>query len=93
MIDLSNGFTVKERIVLICGKVAVDLLSDEHSHDGGKTWGNTIEIDAGKAGEYKTRVRKQRLGRSRDRVYEVSVSDAIPWRITDAYLDLELGTS
>ena len=39
MIDLSNGFTVKERIVLICGKVAVDLLSDEHSHDGGKTWG------------------------------------------------------
>lgn len=63
------------------------------SNDGAKTWGNTYEIDAGKAGEYKTRVRKQRLGRARDRVYEVAVTDAVPWRIADAYLDAEAGTS
>ena len=63
------------------------------SKDGGKTWGNTFELDAGRAGEYKTRIRKLRLGRARDWVPEISVTDPIPWRIIDAYAEIELGTS
>jgi len=63
------------------------------SNDGGKTWGNTHQLDAGKAGEYKTRLIARRLGRSRDRVYEISATDAIPFRIIDCYLDVEAGTS
>ena len=61
------------------------------SDDGGHTWSNEHQRDAGKVGEYKKRVRWQRLGRSRDRVYEVSASDRIPWRVIDGYLDLSPG--
>jgi hypothetical protein len=59
------------------------------SDDGGKTWSNERWISAGQQGTYKTRCRFRRLGRSRDRVYEVVVSDPIPWRIVDAYLDAD----
>jgi hypothetical protein len=56
------------------------------SDDGARTWSNEYWADAGQAGEYKKRVYWNRLGRSRDRVYEISMTDPIPWRITDAYL-------
>ena len=56
------------------------------SDDGGSTWGNEHWVGAGQAGNYKTRVIWNRLGMSRDRVYEVAVTDPIPWRIVEAYL-------
>jgi hypothetical protein len=56
------------------------------SDDGGHSWSNEYQAGAGKAGEYKKRVIWRRLGRSRDRVYQIAVTDAIPWRIVDAYL-------
>ena len=59
-----------------------------YSDDGGKTWGNEIMAAAGKLGEYSTRVRWTRLGTGRRRVFEVSVSDPIPWRIINAYLTM-----
>ncbi len=62
------------------------------SNDGAKTWGNDHFAAEGKLGEYKRRVIWRRLGRSRDRVYELSVTDPIPWRIADAYLDISPGT-
>lgn len=65
------------------------------SDDGGKTWSGQHEasVSAGAAGRFRTRVVFRRLGRSRDRVFEVSMSDPIPWRIVDAYLTTRLGTS
>lgn len=56
------------------------------SNDGGHTWSNEYSAGAGKAGEYSKRVMFRRLGRARDRVYEGSTSDRIPWRITDVLL-------
>ena len=56
------------------------------SNDGGHAWSNIYMVDCGKTGEYTKRAIWRRMGRSRDRVYEVSVSDPIPWRIVDAYL-------
>lgn len=56
------------------------------SDDGGHTWSNQHTVGCGQAGGYKTRAIWRRLGRSRDRVYEIEVSDPIPWRIVDAYL-------
>ena len=56
------------------------------SNDGGKTWGAEMMRSAGKIGEYETRVRWNRLGSARRRVFEVSVSDPTPWRLTGAYL-------
>jgi hypothetical protein len=57
------------------------------SDDGGHSWSNEYAVGAGFAGEFSKRVEWRRLGRSRDRVYEISVTDPIPWRIVDAYLD------
>lgn len=56
------------------------------SNDGGKTWGAEMMRSAGKTGEFFKRVRWDRLGAARQRVFEVSVSDPIPWRIIGAYL-------
>jgi hypothetical protein len=61
------------------------------SDDGGKTWSNERVMNCGQAGAFKTRAIARRLGRSRDRIYEVSVSDPIPWRIVDAYLQATPG--
>lgn len=56
------------------------------SDDGGKTWSSEYWRAAGKLGEYKNRARWNRLGAARRRVFEIVVSDPIPWRITGAYL-------
>lgn len=61
------------------------------SDDGGKTWSNERIMSCGQAGNFKTRTIARRLGRSRDRIYEVSASDPIPWRIVDAYLQATPG--
>jgi hypothetical protein len=58
------------------------------SDDRGKTWSLEHVANCGLAGEFKTRVRWLRLGRSRYRIYEVSVTDATKWAIVDSYLNL-----
>lgn len=57
------------------------------SNNRGSTWSNQHIANCGFAGEYNTRVIWRRLGRSRYRVYELSVTDPIPWAIVDAYLE------
>lgn len=59
------------------------------SNDGGKTWFGELWRSAGKAGEWSKRVRWNRLGSSRRRVFEASVTDPVPWRLTGAYLDVD----
>lgn len=56
------------------------------SDDGGKTWGNTHSVSAGVMGAYQTRAIWRRLGRSRNRVFELVVSDPVPWRLIDAFM-------
>lgn len=59
------------------------------SRDAGKTWGVERMKSAGKMGEFSTRVKWNRIGSAKDTVFEVSTSDPVPFRITDAYLELE----
>jgi len=52
-----------------------------------KTWSDERVINCGQAGNYKVRVFQTRMGRADGtigRVFELSGSDPIPWRITDA---------
>jgi len=63
------------------------------SDDGGQTWGNEHWKSAGKIGKYRTRAKWTRLGSSRDRVYEIAMTDPVPWRIIDAYIGASTGTS
>lgn len=57
------------------------------SDDGGHTWSNEYLADIGQAGEFKKRVIFRRLGRTRNRTYELSGADSVPYRLLDAVLD------
>ncbi len=61
------------------------------SDDGAHTWSNYYPVSAGNLGDYQVRCMWRRLGRSRDRVYEIQCSDPIPWRIVDSYLQVVPG--
>lgn len=63
------------------------------SDDGGHTWSNEKQAASGKIGEYKKRVKFRRLGMSRDRVYEVKITDPVKVVLIGAQLDLEEGVS
>lgn len=58
------------------------------SKDGAHTWGNVQTVDCGQLGNYRARAMFRRLGTSRDRVFEISMSDPVPWRFCDAYLEV-----
>lgn len=57
------------------------------SDDGGHTWSNEIWASIGRIGEYRTRVKWRRLGRSRDRVYKAVVTDPVKVVIIGASLE------
>jgi hypothetical protein len=54
--------------------------------DFGHSWHDPIARGCGFAGDYGKRVRWMQLGSSFGRVFEIVVSDPIPWRIVDAYV-------
>jgi hypothetical protein len=47
------------------------------SKDGGHSWGNELWASLGPIGTYKTRLIWRRLGRARDWVFEVAISDPV----------------
>jgi len=59
------------------------------SHDGGYTWGTERKRSAGLSGDYKSRVKFNRNGTARDFVFEVSVSDPVPWIMVQAVAEME----
>lgn len=63
------------------------------SHDGGHTWGVERWTSAGKIGEYKTRARWRRLGRTRDTVFRVRITDPVKTVFLGAALIAERGTA
>lgn len=69
------------------GQGSDPLIMMRYSDDGGKTWSNELTRTIGKVGKYKTRVKWNKLGASRDRVYEVSVSDPVFVQINEAILN------
>jgi hypothetical protein len=81
-VTLAGNLTTTQTGVNLRGALANLRWSD----DGGHTWSNLYSVDCGQTGQYRQRAIWRRLGRSRDRVYEVSVTDGIPWRVIDAYL-------
>lgn len=59
----------------------------QYSDDGGRTWSSELWNALGKIGEYKTRVRWSKLGKSRDRVYKIRISDPVFVQINEAVLN------
>jgi len=64
-----------------------------YSDDGGHTWSHEIFVSAGKLGKYRHRAIWRRLGRSRDRIFEIIYSEPTPLRLVNAYLTVTGGTS
>ncbi len=64
----------------------------KYSDDQGKTWSTELWRDIGKVGEYEQRARWFKLGRSRDRIYEVILPGAFKKVISGATLHGERGT-
>ena len=64
----------------------------EISNDGGKTFGTPITIAMGAISEYTRRVKWNRLGRSRDRVFKVTCDAAVFQSWCNAYLKVEPGS-
>lgn len=63
-----------------------------YSNNGGKTWSSELWRSAGVRGDYGRRVYWNNLGSGRDRQYELVMSDEAPWRLIDAFQEVEAGT-
>lgn len=63
------------------------------STDGGYTWSNELWAPIGMLGERRTRVRWRRLGRSRDRVFRVTITDPVRVAIVGASVLVRQGLS
>ena len=63
------------------------------SDDGGHTWSNEHWTSIGRLGERKTRVRWRRLGRSRDRVFKLTISDPVKVAILGASVEVTPGVA
>jgi len=69
------------------GSAPIALL--DWSNDGGHTWSNQHPASIGRIGEYRARVRWNRLGRARDRVYRLTITDPVKRVIIGAALNPE----
>lgn len=58
------------------------------SDDGGNTWTSLPSREMGLIGQYRKVVRWFRLGTARDRVYRIRVSDAVPFHLLGAELEV-----
>ena len=63
------------------------------STDGGYSWSNELWASIGKIGERRARVKWRRLGRSRDRVFKVTITDPVRVVIIGASVQLSEGMS
>lgn len=67
------------------------MLNLRFSNDGGHIWSSELSAGLGQVGEYGQRVMFRRLGRGRSRVWEISGSDPVPYRLIGAFLDVSAG--
>ena len=72
---------------LTTGQGSDPLMMMRHSSDGGFTWSSEKTKSMGKRGKYKNRVKYNKLGDARNRVYEISVSDPVYAQINAAYFE------
>lgn len=67
------------------------------SDDGGHTWSSEkfalADAGSGQIGDFKKRVVWRRLGRSRDRVFRVKISDPVKVRLIDAQIEARVGAN
>ena len=63
------------------------------SDDGGHKWSNEVAVSLGAIGQTRARAIWRRLGRTRERIFQVKVTDDCALALIDAFLDVSEGTS
>jgi hypothetical protein len=86
-VDMQTG------VGLVTGQGSDPKAMLQWSDDGGYSWGNELWASIGKIGERRTRVKWRRLGRSRDRIFRVTITDPIRVIMVGASAQASLGTT
>lgn len=79
---------VESGVGLVSGQGSDPLVSMRYSDDGGRTWSSERLRSMGTQGAYQQTLEWRRLGRSRQRVFEVSGSDPVKTTLIDAFVDV-----
>lgn len=80
-VGLMSGQGVRPKVML------------QWSNDHGHTWSNEQWIECGPLGQFAWRAIWRRMGRARDMVFRVVISDPIPVTLVDATVEVSRGTS
>jgi hypothetical protein len=86
-IDIQSG------VGLTSGQGSDPQIMLRYSDDGGQTWSHERWQSAGAQGKYRKRAIWKRLGRSRDRVFELVVTDPVKWVFLQALALIRQGRS
>lgn len=84
----SIEFDVSSGVGLGSGQGSDPKLRLRWSNDGGHTWTDYHLLDVGKIGKYGTRVKYNRLGSSRNRVFEITYSEPTDLTILGAFVEV-----
>lgn len=84
-VDFETGMGTQPPLLDAFGRPRDPLAMFSYSEDCGKTFGPERMISCGQAGRFKHVAIDRRLGSWRSWTPKVTVSDPIPWRISDAY--------
>lgn len=82
---------VEAGLGLVSGQGSDPVISLRWSNDNGHTWSNYHTKSIGKIGKYKQPVVFKNLGAAIDRVFEILISDPVPFRLISSELGLEVG--
>lgn len=84
-----NSFEIEieSGVGLVTGQGSDPQVMLQWSDDNGHTWSNEHWSGMGQIGEYNYRAKWRRLGKSRDRIFQVTISDPIKTTILGSYLD------
>jgi len=85
-----SGYTSAPTVTFVGGTQDPQAMLD-WSDDDGRTWSNEHWASMGPIGDYSRRAIWRRLGRSRNRIYRLSITDAVKRVVIGAHLDAEAG--
>ncbi|MCU1338844.1 MAG: hypothetical protein JWO19_4425 [Bryobacterales bacterium] len=86
-VDFETGLGPQPPLTDAFGNPRDPMAMFSYSEDYGKTWTPERMIACGQAGDFKAVAVDSRLGSWRSWTPKVTVSDPIPWRIADAYVN------
>ena len=83
----SIQFDVQTGVGLVTGQGSDPKLVYSHSNDAGHTYGNEDLLSIGKMGQYRVRVKKNRLGAARARVFQITYSEPTAFTLFNAFAE------